>query len=441
MLPGIEKLLFSSVNPKNTTMKEDLLHFLWRTRRFDQTNLATTEGEPLDILHPGEYNTHAGADFSNTRLRIGETIWAGNVEMHLKSSDWLRHNHQDDRAYDNVILHVVMEEDKPILRPDGSRVPCLEMKKRLSQHIAATYQKLLHNEHWIPCQHFFYAVPDMTKNLWLDRLLVERLEQKTMAIGAVLEQNGNDWEETFYQFIARNFGLKVNAEPFGAMAKSLPQSILAKHRNDLSQIEALLFGQAGLLEADLEDAYPNALKNEYRFLQKKYSLTPIDPVQWKFLRLHPGNFPTIRLAQFARLVQQSAHLFSKMLEVQNQADVESLFSVKLDGYWLTHYTFGNISPRKNKSFGKDAVRLLTINTIVPFLFLYGKLRGEEGFKDLALRLLEQLPPEKNSILAGWQALGMEGKSAYQTQALLQLKNQYCDKRRCLECSVGGAILR
>lgn len=422
-------------------MKEDLLHFLWRTRRFDPTNLTTTEGEPLEILHPGEHNSHAGADFQNARLRIGEMLWAGNVEMHLKSSDWLRHNHQADRAYDNVILHVVLEEDQPVFRNNGNRIPCLELKKHLPPRILGTYQKLLHNEHWIPCQHFFHAVPDMAKTLWLDRLLVERLEQKTASIRSALERNGHDWEGTFYQFVARNFGLKVNAEAFESLALSLPQKILARHRNEPFQIEALLFGQAGMLEQNFEENYPAALQKEYLFLQKKYALTPIASVQWKFLRLHPGNFPTIRLAQFARLVHRSVHLFSKILEVKTQTDIEALFEVKLDGYWLTHYTFGQVSARRNKSFGKEAIRLLTINTIVPFLFLYGKTNGREEFKDLALKLLETLPPEKNSILSGWEKLGMQANSAYRSQALLQLKNEYCQKKRCLECSIGAAILR
>lgn len=422
-------------------MKEDLLHFLWRTRRFEQTNLQTTEGEPLEILSPGTHNTHAGPDFLDARLRIGSTTWAGNVEMHLTASEWLRHGHHSDAAYGNVILHVVLDEDQPVVRPDGSRIPCLEMHRLVPSGIANTYQKLLHNEHWIPCHNLFHTVPQMTRTLWLDRMLVERLEQKTAAIREVLEHNGGDWEETFYQFLARNFGLKVNAEPFEALARSLPQRILARHKDNLPQLEALLFGQSGLLPDDCTDIYPNELKKEYDFLRKKYGLTPIEAVQWRFLRLHPGNFPTIRLAEFARLTAQSAHLFSKILEVEKQADIESLFNVKIEGYWLTHYTFGQESPKKNKSLGKEAIRLLTINTIVPFLFLYGKMRGEESFKDKALQLLEALPPEKNSIIDGWQRLGVEPPSAYQTQGLLQLKNVYCDKKRCLECALGAGILK
>ncbi len=422
-------------------MKEDLLHFVWRTRRFENSNLATTEGEPIEILRPGEHNSHAGPDFLDARLRISDTLWAGNVEMHLKSSDWIRHRHQADRAYDNVILHVVLEEDQPILRKDGMRIPCLELKSRIPERIGNTYQKLLHNEYWIPCQHFFHGVSDMTKSMWLDRLLVERLEQKTGVIAEKLKRNDNDWEETFYQFTARNFGLKVNADAFEALAASLPQKILAWHRSDLRQLEALLFGQAGMLDRDLEEGYPSRLKSEYLFLQKKYALTPISATQWKFLRLHPGNFPTIRLAQFARLAHRSTQLFSKILEVKSMADIETFFELKLDDYWLTHYTFGQLSPRRNKSFGKEATRLLTINTIVPFLFLYGKINGREEFKSLSLKLLESLPPERNSIISGWEKLGMEAGSAYQTQALLQLKNEYCNKKRCLECAIGAAILK
>jgi Protein of unknown function (DUF2851) len=422
-------------------MKEDLLHFLWRTRRFEQTGLRTTEGEPLEILSPGTHNSHAGPDFLDARLRIGTTTWAGNVEMHLTASEWLRHGHQADAAYGNVILHVVLEEDQPVLRNDGTRIPCLEMRNLVPPGIEANYLKLLNNEHWIPCHNLFHEVPQMTRTLWLDRMLVERLEQKTTSIRSALEANGGDWEETFYQFVARNFGLKVNAEPFEALARSLPQRILARHRDSLPQLEALLFGQSGLLPDQTDDAYPNELKKEYNFLRKKYNLAPIEAVQWRFLRLHPGNFPTIRLAEFARLVQRSAHLFSRILEVETQKHVETLFAVKLDGYWLTHYTFGNDSPQKNKSLGKDAVRLLTINTIVPFLFLYGKMRGEEAHKDKAMHLLEALPPERNAILDGWQRLGVEPPSAYQTQGLLQLKNVYCDAKRCLECGIGAGILK
>ena len=402
-------------------MKENFLHFLWRFRRFDHTDLISTTGEKIEILHPGEHNHHAGPDFSNARLRIAETQWAGNVEMHLRSSEWHSHNHQNDEAYRNVILHVVMEEDQPVLRKDGSRIPCLEMKKRIPAKLLGTYQKILHNEHWIPCQHQFHAVSDMTKSLWLDRLLVERLERKTENIKTVLLKNKMDWEETFYQFTARNFGLKINVEPFEMMARSLPQNILARHKDNLLQIESMIFGQAGLLEKEFNDEYPNQLKKEYNFLKKKFSLSPINAVMWKYMRLHPGNFPTIRLAQFAQLIFRSVHLFSKILEVENLKEINDLFSVKLDGYWLTHYTFEKESEKRNKSFGAQAIRLLTINTIVPFLFLYGNEIKEDAYKDKAFRLLEEMKPEKNKIIKGWGLLGMEADSAYKTQGLFAIE--------------------
>ncbi len=422
-------------------MKENFLHFLWRFRRFDHTDLTTTLGQKIEILHPGGHNHHAGPDFLDARLKIGKTVWAGNVEMHLKASEWKQHKHQDDRAYDNVILHVVMEEDRPIHRADGTPIPCLEMRKRVPAKLLGVYEKLLFNEYWIPCQHQFHVVPTLTRNLWLDRLLVERLERKTEEVKLVLQKNQQDWEETFYQFTARNFGLKINVLPFEMLARSLPQKILARHKDSPLQIEALLFGQAGMLEKNLEDEYPNQLNKEFSFLQKKYNLSPLDSSIWKFLRLHPGNFPTVRLAQFAKLTQRSVHLFSKILEVENQKEIENLFGVKLDGYWLTHYLFDKESAKRNKSFGKEAIRLLTINTIVPFLFLYGNETAEVAFKDKALRFLEELKPEKNAITRDWENLGMKAGSAYQTQALLQLKNEYCDRKKCLECSIGGAILK
>lgn len=432
--------LYLAPNKGPLTMKENFLHFLWRSRRFEHADLRTTQGEPIEILRPGTHNTHAGPDFSDARIRIGETKWAGHVEMHLKSSEWMAHGHQSDRAYDNVILHVVLEEDQPILRPDGSRIPCLEMQKRVPAGLAAIYQKLLHNEYWIPCQHQFHTVPEMTRSLFSDRLLVNRLERKTAIVRAALERNGNDWEETFYQMLARNFGLKVNAEPFEMLACSLPQRILARHRHDLPQLEALLFGQAGMLEKDFAEGYPKGLKKEYAFLRKKYGLEPVPEAAWKFLRLHPANFPTIRLAQFARLVERSAHLFSKILEVEKLSEIEELFKVKLDGYWMMHYTFGKISEPKRKSLGKQAIHLLTINTIAPFLFLYGEMHGEEKFKDQTFEFLEALPAEKNAIIRGWANLGVEASSAYQTQALLELKNEMCDKKKCLECAIGFKIM-
>lgn len=422
-------------------MQEDLLHYVWRTRRFEFQNLFTTEGEAVEIIAPGVHNTHAGPDFFDARLRIGGTLWAGNVEMHLVASEWETHCHGEDRAYDNVVLHVVWEEDLPVLRSNGERIPCIELKKRIPAATIKTYRELLHNEHWIPCQHHFHRVPDITRQIWLDRLMVERLETKTAFITESLERNHQHWEATFYQVLARNFGLKVNAEPFEALARSLPLQLLSKHKTSLFQLEALLFGQAGLLEGIFEDDYPRRLQKEYAFLQHKYGLHPIAGSSWKFLRMRPANFPSLRIAQFATLIHQSAHLFSKILAAQNVEEIENMFEVRLSNYWQTHYVFDKASAKRAKTLGQTAIHLLVINTIAPFLFVYGKLKAEPGLCDRALRLLESVPPESNSIVENWQRLGMEPVSAGQTQALLQLKNEYCDKRQCLRCAVGGEVMR
>lgn len=420
---------------------EDFLYFLWRFKRFDFNDLRTTTGEAITLIALGEYNTHAGPDFLNAKIKIGDTLWAGNVEMHLFASDWLKHKHQEDAAYENVILHVVYEADEVIKYKDGTAIPALELRKRIPSNLLSQYLKLLHNEYWIPCQHQFHNVSDFTKSLWYDRLLIERLEEKTKAIKMALDRNTGDWEETFYQFMARNFGLKVNAEPFEHLARSLPHITLAKHKNSLFQLEALLFGQAGLLSEEFDDDYPNQLKKEYQFLKTKHQLTPIPVASWRFLRLRPANFPTIRLAQFATLVYQSTHLFSKILKINTFKEIEELLKVQLSDYWLTHYTFDSESDKRNKSLGKTTIRLIIINTIVPFLFLYGKETANDDYKDKALQLLEELPAEKNSIINKWKDLGVVSSSAYHTQALLQLKNVYCSKSRCLECSVGNALLK
>ena len=418
-------------------MQENFLHYLWRTRRIDTSNLQTTNGEKLEIQDFGEHNTNAGPDFLNATVRIGDMTWAGNIEMHVKSSEWLVHGHQHDAAYKNVILHVVYEEDTAIGEP---KIPCLELKNLIPQGIYKKYWALLHNETWIPCQYQFFTVPNLTKLMWFDRLLIERLEKKTEAIAVALERNKNDWEETFYQFVTRNFGVAVNAEPMEWLARSLPHLTLAKHKNNLFQLEALIFGQSGLMEKEFKDEYPNILKKEHAFLSHKHKLKPINGTAWKFSRMRPAAFPTIRLAQLADLVHQSTHLFSKVLEIETIADIENLFSVKTSAYWSNHYVFDTPSVTTKKTMGRDTIDLIIINTIVPFLFYYGKTRQEDRFKDRAFQFLDDLKAENNSITEGWQNLGEIPKTAFQTQALIQLKKEYCDKKRCLECAIGNAIL-
>lgn len=422
-------------------MKEDFLHYLWRSKKFDLKDLKTTRGEPIQIQQFGTANHHSGPDFLNARIKIADTLWAGNVEMHLKSSAWIQHQHQSDRAYNNVILHVVLEEDQAIKRKTGENIPCLELKERIPPGISKTYLKLLNNEYWIPCQHQLHQVKEITRAIWLDRLMVERLEQKTKSIAQKLAATNGHWEESFFQVLARNFGFKVNADAFEQLANSISIRILNKHKNNLLQIEALLFGQAGLLEERFQDDYPQKLQREYRHLKKKYQLSPMPANHWNFMRLRPANFPTIRIAQLCRLIFQANHLFSKMLAVQTVREVENMFALTLSNYWQSHYVFDKDSVKRKKSLGKHSIHLFLINTIVPFLFYYGKQKGEERYQQQALALLEQLPAEKNSILKKWSELGFQANSAHQSQALLQLKNNYCAPRRCLNCSIGHELLK
>jgi len=422
-------------------MQEDFLHFVWRLKRFRLKNLTTTTGEPINIIDFGTHNHHSGPDFLNARLRIGDTLWAGNVEMHLRASEWLTHQHQTDPAYENVILHVVLDEDVIIRRQDGERILCLNLRPYLPAGLAKQYLRLLHNENWIPCQHQLYTVPTVTRSLWLDRMLVERLEERTAIMAVRLQQNNGDWEETFYQSLAWGFGLKVNADPYLMLAESLPLKTLLKHKNNLLQLEALIFGQAGMLETKFQDKYPQQLQHEYTFLRKKYKLKPISNTLWKYMRMRPANFPTVRLAQFATLIYRTGHLFSKMLAAKNFKEIENAYVVKLSDYWQTHFRFDKESIKTTKSLGTSRVHLLIINIIAPFLFLYGQQKNDQNFKNRALQLLEAIPAERNAIIAQWNELGLNAEQAAQSQALLQLKKHYCDQKRCLNCAIGCNILK
>lgn len=423
------------------TLKEEFLHYVWRVKRFSQFDLKTTAGESIQIINPGRYNKDAGPDFLDAKIKIGATTLAGNIEMHLRSSEWKKHGHQNDLAYNNVILHVVLVEDEIIYHHQKSRIPCLEMRARIPAKLSKTYLKFLNTESWIPCHNHFHKVAPIQFALWMDRLLVERLQRKTKYIEGLLEATTNDWETCFYQMLCRSFGAKVNADPFEWLAESLPLNILAKHQNRLLHIEALLFGQAGMLEQDFDDDYPKKLKKEYQFFRHKYKLQPIPGTTWKMLRLRPANFPTIRIAQLAMFIFKSRHLFSKILAAQSVKEIENMFDGKVSDYWQTHYVFDKASTKRKKSFGKSSIHLFIINTVAPFLFLYGQRKAEQRYKDQAFKLLESLPPEKNNIIDNWKRLGIQPESAYQTQALLELKNNFCNEKACLSCTVGHQILR
>ena len=422
---------------------EDFVTYIWKFRLFDRENLQTTTGEIIEVFSAGLPNKDSGPDFHNARIRIGDTTWAGNVEIHINSSDWHKHHHTHDKAYANVILHVVYRDDEPIILPDGRRLPTLELHNRISPDLYNRYRHLIYgNQQIIPCEGSIRHVDDITLRNWLTRVLVERLEKRSVAVMKGIEVNKGDWEETFYQFLAAQFGFKTNAVPFELMAKSLPQLTLGKHKNNPLQIEALIFGQAGFLEDDLNDEYPQKLKEEYTFLQKKYDLKPIEKHLWKFMRLRPQNFPTIRLAQFAALIVKSNHLFSKVLDIKDIDSLRKLFtSLEVNPYWETHYRFDAASKPISKSLGQSSIDILLLNTFVLFLFSYGKYTQQEYFINRSLKLLEKLPAEHNKIVTNFDSVGIKVNTAFDSQALLELKNNYCDYKKCLQCGVGNKILR
>jgi hypothetical protein len=429
----------------NTSFPEVFLHYIWKLKLFNFKALRTIEDEKIELVNVGTHNHDTGPDFSNARIRIDGTLWAGSVEIHKKSSDWLVHQHQKDEAYNNTILHVVYEHDQNIYRIDGTAIPTVVLKNKIPDQYLQRYWELSVSKQKIPCEYRFFAVPTVLKNLWLERLVVERLEDKTLEIRNGLEQTKNNWEETFYQFLARNFGAKQNSTAFEALAKSLPLIVLSKHKNNLFQLEALLLGQAGFLSKSetqkTSDTYWLELQKEYTFLAKKYQLISLKASSWQFGRMRPANFPTIRLAQFAVLIHQSTHLFSKILVEPNVNDLRKMFLIQLEGYWMNHYRLGEESPKRKKSLGGGTIDLILINTIAPFLFIYGDYKGIEAYKERAIQLLQIIQPEQNSIIANWQNLGMVPNSAHDTQGLLQLKKKYCDSKRCLSCSIGHKILQ
>ena len=422
---------------------EDFLHYVWKFRLFECGDLRTTDGEELEIFSVGMHNSDSGPDFQTARIRIGDTTWAGNVEVHVSSSDWERHGHTTDDSYNNVILHVVYKDDTPLVLPSGRRVPTLELQNRIPGDLHQRYHNLVFgNQSVIPCEATIGEVDRLTMQNWLTRVLIERLEKKSDAVINALNLNRGDWEETFYQFLAANFGFKTNALPFELLAKSLPQLTLAKHKNNPLQIEALIFGQAGFLSGDFKDEYPLKLKTEYEFLRKKYQLTPIENHLWKFMRMRPQNFPTIRLAQFSSLIVYSNHLFSKVLEIKDIKALRNLFTdIKVNDYWETHYRFDAESPSSPKNMGVSSIDILLLNTLALFLFSYGRHNQIQHYINRCLKLLEHLPNENNNIITDFANLGVKINTAFESQALLELKNNYCNYKKCLHCGVGNKILK
>ncbi len=421
-------------------MNEDFLHYIWKYKLFEKETLITNNGKQIEILSTGMHNHDAGPDFLNAKIKIEDTIWVGNVEIHINASDWDKHLHQHNPAYNNVILHVVYLNDAKVFNNNKQEINTLSL--HFDDQIFKKYESLKSKTHDIACHSFVEKIDNFTLSHWTEKLLIERLEQKTQLVENLLESTKNDWNECFYIFLSRSFGFNLNNYAFEMLAKSLPQRILAKHKNNLFALEALLFGQAGMLtDKQIDDEYYLNLQKEYAFLQKKYELTPIESYLWKFLRLRPVNFPTIRISQLARLIHDSQSLLSQIVEMKSLKELENLFDLQVSEYWLTHYTFGKLSEKKNKSFGKSSIDLLIINSIIPFLFLYGKKQKQAKVEDFALQLLENIKPEENKIISQWRNLNVSITNAQQSQAFLQLYNEYCKPQKCLWCAIGNKVLR
>lgn len=414
---------------------EKLLQYIWQFQYFNQSELQTTTGESLEIVFPGKLNNNQGPDFTNAQIKIENTTLVGSIELHLKTSQWNEHGHSRDTNYKNVVLHVVLENDIAY-----SNIPVVELQPRISNLLLDRYSSLMNASSSIPCAYAVQQVKDIIWHSWKERLVAERLTRKSSIVFKFLEENNGHWEESFWWFLARNFGMKVNSEAFESMARSISINILAKHKNQIHQLEALLFGQAGLLTNNFKEDYPQLLQREYRFLKKKYLLNTI-PNQVHFLRMRPGNFPTIRLSQLAGLIQNSTHVFSKVLAIERLSEVKELFDISANDYWHYHYRFDEPSSFKKKAIGNNMIDNIIINTIIPMLFAYGLYRKEEKYKTKAVLWLEQLQAEINSITKGFVNLQLSNKSAFDSQAFIELKTHYCDQRHCLRCAIGNAILK
>ncbi len=417
-------------------MNERLFQYIWQFQYFNFTGLQTQQGEGIAILHTGHLNKNQGPDFLDAKIKVGETIWAGNIELHVHSSDWINHKHDGDSNYKNIILHVVWKDDLPLDVP----FPVLELQNRVSSILLEKYNSLMLSQTPIPCAGQISKVDSLVWDTWKQRLLVERLLEKSQIVTAQFASANNHWEQVFWQLLAKNFGIKINAEAFEKIAISLPVTILAKHKNQIQQLEALLLGQGNVLTGAFKDDYFTMLQREYSFLQKKYQLQPVN-IALHYLRMRPSNFPTVRLAQLAMLIHQSSHLFSKIISSSYLNEIKQLLDVTANDYWHYHYLPDEFSSFKKKKLGKQMVENILINTVAPVLFAYGHYLKEDKYKDRAIAWLEEIAAEKNNITTVFSGAGIQIKSAFSSQALIQLKNKYCNHKRCLECSVGNNILK
>ncbi len=419
--------------------KEQLLHYVWMFRLFPSASLKTVDGQHVEVIDPGMHNRDAGPDFFNAKIKIGDKLWAGNVEIHSSSDEWVKHGHLQDKAYNSVILHLAENVNALVMNQRGQQIP--QCVLTVPDDIRTNADYLLFSLSRIPCKQFLNIIPSPMLYSWLNALSVERLERKTNEIYAHLERFNHSWDETFYLLLTRNFGFGLNTEEFQSLALSLPFNYLLRHNDNLLQVEALMFGQAGMLkEEGLRDTYYCRLKKEYTFLKAKYGLKSREDLFFKSMRIRPRSFPQIRIAQLASLLQHSGRLFSHILEREEIGELRSLFHAAPSEYWKTHYNFGDISPKMDKQLGEASLDILLINTVVPMLFAYGRKTDSEKYCDRAIRLMEALKPERNSIIREFTQAGITPRHAFDTQALIQLRKEYCDTRKCLYCRIGHKLL-
>ncbi len=417
-------------------MDERLLHFIWQHSFFNFSQLKSEEGEHLEIIHPGFYNNNQGPDFLEAKIKVDDTLLVGSVEIHVKSSDWNTHKHSADNRYNNVILHVVWENDVHIQRNFST----LCLHNRTSKLLLSKYRDLMEIKSFVFCEDNLPVLSKLSWLQWKERLAVERLERRATEIITLFENNRQHWEETFWQLLTKNFGIKVNADVFFELSKLISINVLAKHKHQIHQLEAVLLGSAKLLPENTEDDYVQILKREYNVLQKKFSLKTVESAPL-FLRMRPANFPTIRLAQLAMLVHRSSHLFSKIKEAENIEEIKNMLKITANDYWHYHYVPGDEgSDYFPKTLGKTMIENIIINTIVPVVFAYGHYHQQQMYKDKALDWLQKIKPENNTIIRQWKSLGIEYTNALESQALIELKNNYCDEKKCLDCTVGKQLL-
>lgn len=418
---------------------EQLLHYVWKHKIFPLKELKTTTGQQVEVIDTGLANTDAGPDFFNAKLKLDGVLWIGNIEIHERSSDWFKHGHHADADYNSVILHIASEIDTEISRSNGERIPQIQLI--CPEAVRTNYKELLETDSYPPCYRIIPSLPPFTAHSWMTALQMERFEQKATLLNERLKRCQGNWEDAFFITLARNFGFGLNGDAFETWAHRLPFRAVDKHRNDLFQIEAIFFGQAGILEDSDGDGYYLRLKKEYTYLQHKFGLIPMDASLWRFLRLRPANFPHIRIAQLACLYHRAYGLLSRIMETETLQGVRDILKGGTSEYWLTHYTFGGSSPSRPKTLSNTSLDLLIINTVVTFLYAYGLHKGNRVLCARAGSFLEELKAENNYITRMWEQCGMKASNAADSQALIQLKKEYCDKKKCLYCRIGYEYLK